>query len=146
MHIKILVPENRRNDLKRFIDCCTEHGFTVTHSGGGHMPSFSGYFAELKGDKWEMDEPTPKETPVKPPKKLAAVFVRNEGDIDSIKRQNDPEWDYVIIRSKEDILTEIFQKVIYFDGWHVHCTYDVLEAFSALRFRQPELFPNNKPK
>ena len=145
MHIKILVPENRRNDLKRFIDCCTEHGFTVTHSGGGHMPNFSGYFAELKGDKWGMDEPTPKETPVKPPKKLAAVFLNSHADFKAMRFFNNEEWQCVRIESVRDLTNRIFQKVIFFDRWD-YGGFDIIDAAEALRQRQPELFTNTKPK
>lgn len=52
MEIKILVSENRHEDLDRFIDTCKEHGFEVINQGGGKMPNFSGYYATIKGDSW----------------------------------------------------------------------------------------------
>ncbi|KAA2223019.1 hypothetical protein [Chryseobacterium sediminis] len=52
MEIKILVPENRQEDLERFINVCKEYGFELVNQGGGRMPSFSGYYATLKGDSW----------------------------------------------------------------------------------------------
>ncbi len=52
MEIKILVPENEKANLDNFIKCCEYQGFKVVREGGGKLPTFSGYFAELKGDKW----------------------------------------------------------------------------------------------
>lgn len=53
MEIKILVPENRKEDLERFIDACKSQGFEIVNQGGGRMPNFSGYYATLKGDSWK---------------------------------------------------------------------------------------------
>ena len=53
MEIKILVPENKKDDLANFIEVCKQHGFNVTREGGGRMPNFNGYYAELKGVRWQ---------------------------------------------------------------------------------------------
>ena len=53
MEIKILVAENKKIDLANFIEVCKQHGFTVTREGGGLLPNFSGYYAELKGERWK---------------------------------------------------------------------------------------------
>lgn len=55
MEIKILVKEHQKNDLQNFINDCEKHGFKVTRQGGGNLPNFSGFYAELKGDKWKQD-------------------------------------------------------------------------------------------
>lgn len=52
MEIKILVQEHQKEDLQRFIEDCKIKGFEVTREGGGKLPNFSGYFAELKGASW----------------------------------------------------------------------------------------------
>lgn len=52
MEIKILVPENRYEDLERFISICKDQGFELVNQGGGRMPNFSGYYATLKGNSW----------------------------------------------------------------------------------------------
>jgi uncharacterized protein YfdQ (DUF2303 family) len=52
MEIKILVPENRKEDLEVFIKTCEKNGMKVINQGGGRMPNFSGYYATLKGDRW----------------------------------------------------------------------------------------------
>lgn len=53
MEIKILVAENRELDLDNFIKTCESKGFELQNRGGGHMPNFSGYYATLKGSRWE---------------------------------------------------------------------------------------------
>lgn len=53
MEIKILVQLNERAELKKFIETCKEHGMELTREGGGKLPSFSGYYAELKGVRWQ---------------------------------------------------------------------------------------------
>ena len=53
MEIKILVKENQKKDLERFIETCKQQGFVVTHEGGGKIPNWSGWFAELKGERWQ---------------------------------------------------------------------------------------------
>lgn len=55
MEIKILVPENRESDLDNFIKDCENKGFELQNRGGGHMPSFSGYYATLKGKNWKFE-------------------------------------------------------------------------------------------
>ena len=52
MEIKILVPENRKEDLEKFINNCKDQGFEIVNQGGGRMPNFSGYYATLKGISW----------------------------------------------------------------------------------------------
>ena len=52
MEIKILVQENEKIELEKFINTCKQHGMTLTREGGGKLPNFSGYYAELKGMKW----------------------------------------------------------------------------------------------
>lgn len=58
MEIKILVPENRKSDLDNFIRDCENKGFELQNRGGGHMPNFSGYYATLKGGRWEPNPTT----------------------------------------------------------------------------------------
>lgn len=53
MTIKILVAENEKVQLDKFIEDCKEHGMQLTREGGGKLPNFSGYYAELNGEKWE---------------------------------------------------------------------------------------------
>lgn len=53
MEIKILVAKNKKADLANFIEVCKQHGFIVTREGGGRLPNFSGYYAELKGERWQ---------------------------------------------------------------------------------------------
>lgn len=53
MEIKILVQLNERAELKKFVETCEEHGMELTREGGGKLPSFSGYYAELKGVRWQ---------------------------------------------------------------------------------------------
>ena len=55
MEIKILVPENRESDLDNFIKDCENKGFELQNRGGGTMPSFSGYYATLKGKNWKSE-------------------------------------------------------------------------------------------
>lgn len=52
MEIKILVKENERKELDKFIETCKEHGMTVTREGGGRLQNFRGYYAEFKGERW----------------------------------------------------------------------------------------------
>ena len=53
MEIKILVKENEKAELDKFIETCKEHGMELTRVGGGRLPIFSGYYAELKGVRWQ---------------------------------------------------------------------------------------------
>ena len=53
MEIKILVKENEKAELDKFIETCKEHGMELTREGGGRLPNFSGYYAELKGVRWQ---------------------------------------------------------------------------------------------
>ena len=53
MEIKILVKENDKAELDKFIETCKEHGMELTRVGGGRLPIFSGYYAELKGVRWQ---------------------------------------------------------------------------------------------
>ena len=53
MEIKILVKEHQENDLHNFIDSCVNKGFALKRQGGGNLPNFSGYYAELKGERWQ---------------------------------------------------------------------------------------------
>mgnify|MGYP001769214642 CR=1 FL=1 len=53
MEIKILVKENQKKYLENFIEVCKQQGFIVTHEGGGKIPNWSGWFAELKGERWQ---------------------------------------------------------------------------------------------
>lgn len=57
MEIKILVPENRKDELEKFIQSCEEQGFKIERQGGGKMPIFSGYYASLKGENWKCNHP-----------------------------------------------------------------------------------------
>ncbi len=52
MEIKILVAEDAKKDLERFIETCKQQGFVVIQEGGGKLPNWSGWFAELKGKHW----------------------------------------------------------------------------------------------
>lgn len=56
MEIKILVEENEKVELDKFIETCKEHGMQLTREGGGRLPNFSGYYAELKGVRWQKDD------------------------------------------------------------------------------------------
>lgn len=53
VEIKILVKENEKAELDKFIKTCEEHGIQLIRSGGGKLPKFSGYYAELKGLRWQ---------------------------------------------------------------------------------------------
>jgi len=53
MEISIKVELNEKNDLENFIEECQKHGFLITREGGGKMPNYSGYFAQLKGERWK---------------------------------------------------------------------------------------------
>lgn len=53
MEIKILVKENEKAELDKFIKTCKEHGMELTREGGGKLPNFSGYYAEFKGVRWQ---------------------------------------------------------------------------------------------
>lgn len=53
MEIKILVKENKKAELDKFIKTCKEYGMKLTREGGGKLPNFSGYYAELKGVRWQ---------------------------------------------------------------------------------------------
>jgi hypothetical protein len=53
MEIKILVKENERAELDKFIETCKEHGMELIREGGGKLPNFSGYYAEFKGVRWQ---------------------------------------------------------------------------------------------
>jgi len=55
MEIKILVKENEKEELDKFIKTCEEHGMKITRSGGGNLPSFSGYYASFEGVRWQKD-------------------------------------------------------------------------------------------
>ena len=52
IEIKIVVDENQKEDLKRFISDCKKHGFEVTREGGGRLPNWSGWYASLEGENW----------------------------------------------------------------------------------------------
>ena len=52
IEIKIIVEENQKEDLEMFISDCKAHGFNVTLEGGRHLPSWSGWYAVLKGENW----------------------------------------------------------------------------------------------
>lgn len=52
IEIKIVVPESKKDDLQRFINICKDHGFEVTREGGGILPNWSGWYAELEGTDW----------------------------------------------------------------------------------------------
>lgn len=52
IEIKIIVDENQKEDLEMFISDCKAHGFNVTLEGGRHLPSWSGWYAVLKGENW----------------------------------------------------------------------------------------------
>lgn len=52
IEIKIIVEENQKEDLKRFISDCKKHGFEVTREGGGRLPNWSGWYASLEGENW----------------------------------------------------------------------------------------------
>ena len=56
MEIKILVKENEKAELDKFIETCKEHGMELTREGGGKLPNFSGYYAEFKGVRWQKDD------------------------------------------------------------------------------------------
>lgn len=56
MEIKILVKLNERTELEKIIETCKEHGMELTREGGGKLPNFSGYYAELKGVRWQKVE------------------------------------------------------------------------------------------
>lgn len=53
MEIKILVKEHEQQDLQKFIDTCKLHGLQITREGGGNLPNFSGYYAQLEGEGWK---------------------------------------------------------------------------------------------
>lgn len=53
MEIKILVKENEKAELDKFIETCKEYGMQLIREGGGKLPNFSGYYAELKGVRWQ---------------------------------------------------------------------------------------------
>jgi len=53
MEIKILVKENEKEELDKFIKTCEEHGMKITRSGGGNLPNFSGYYASFEGVRWQ---------------------------------------------------------------------------------------------
>lgn len=53
MEISIKVELNEKKDLENFIEECQKHGFLITREGGGNMPNYSGYFAQLKGERWK---------------------------------------------------------------------------------------------
>lgn len=55
MEIKILVDYNKKEDLQNFIKVCEQHGFNVTREGGGNLPNWSGWYAELKGERWQKE-------------------------------------------------------------------------------------------
>lgn len=57
MEIKILVPENRKDEFEKFIQTCEGQGFSIERQGGGKMPNFSGYYASLKGTTWKCEHP-----------------------------------------------------------------------------------------
>jgi hypothetical protein len=53
MKISIKVEQHEKNDLDNFIKTCEENGFKITREGGGNMPNYSGYYAQLKGERWQ---------------------------------------------------------------------------------------------
>jgi len=53
MEIKILVKENEKIELDKFIKTCKEHGMKLTREGGGRLPNFSGYYSVLEGVRWQ---------------------------------------------------------------------------------------------
>lgn len=52
MEIKILVKENEKAELNKFIETCKDYGMELIREGGGKLPGFSGYYAELNGVQW----------------------------------------------------------------------------------------------
>lgn len=53
MEIKVLVTESEKLQLEKFLNTAKDFGMRVTRQGGGKLPNFSGYYAELKGERWQ---------------------------------------------------------------------------------------------
>lgn len=56
MEIKVLVGEHEKSELNDFIKICEEHGMKLIKFGGGKLPCFRGYYAELKGVRWRKSD------------------------------------------------------------------------------------------
>lgn len=53
MHIKLVATEDEKQDFELFLKECESKGYHIIRRGGGRMPNFSGYYAEVKGSGWE---------------------------------------------------------------------------------------------
>jgi len=52
MEIRVLVKQNEKAELEKFIKTCEDAGMKLSHRGGGKLPNWNGYFAVLTGEKW----------------------------------------------------------------------------------------------
>jgi len=99
MELKILVEENEKAELDKFIETCKEHGMQLTREGGGRLPNFSGHYAEFKGVRWQKDNTVDRQLTIPDVNNLAklAEFVRQQKDLPLEINDivNDNFWDLI---------------------------------------------------